>query len=119
MQWRILQQKKAEDYVIASGETRTVREFINIAGKLLDMKIYWKGKGLKETGYISEGNRKKTIIKVDKKYFRPNEVDYLRGSAKKAYKKLNFRPKYSFLKLVKDMVNEDLLLAQEELNKKQ
>ena len=69
--------------------------------------------------YFSEGNRKKTIIKVDKKYFRPNEVDYLRGSAKKAYKKLNFRPKYSFLKLVKDMVNEDLLLAQEELNKKQ
>ena len=82
------------------------------------MKIYWSGKGLKETGYIYEDSRKKIIIKIDKKYFRPNEVDYLRGSTKKAQKKLNFKPKYSFLGLVKDMINEDLLLAQEELNKK-
>ena len=52
MQWKILQQKKPEDYVIASGETRTVREFINTAGKLLNMKIYWTGRGLKEIGYI-------------------------------------------------------------------
>ena len=54
MQWRILQQKKPEDYVIATGETRAVREFINTAAKLLNMKIYWSGKGLKETGYISD-----------------------------------------------------------------
>ncbi len=118
MQWKILQQKKPEDYVIASGETRTVREFVNTAGKLLNMKIYWNGKGLKEIGYIFEDGRKKTIIKIDKKYFRPNEVDYLRGSSKKAYKKLNFKPKYSFINLVRDMIDEDLLLAQEELNKK-
>ena len=118
MQWKILQQKKPEDYVIASGETRTVREFINTAGKLLNMKIYWTGKGLKEIGYIYEDGRKRTIIKIDKKYFRPNEVDYLRGSSKKAYKKLNFKPKYSFINLVRDMIDEDLLLAQEELNNK-
>ena len=61
---------------------------------------------------------KRTIIKIDKKYFRPNEVDYLRGSSKKAYKKLNFKPKYSFIDLVRDMIDEDLLLAQEELNNK-
>ena len=118
MQWKILQQKKPEDYVIASGETRTVREFINTAGKLLNMKIYWTGKGLKEIGYIYEDGRKRTIIKIDKKYFRPNEVDYLRGSSKKAYKKLNFKPKYSFINLVRDMIDEDLLLAQKELNNK-
>ena len=118
MQWKILQQKKPEDYVIASGETRTVREFINTAVKLLNMKIYWTGKGLKEIGYIYEDGRKRTIIKIDKKYFRPNEVDYLRGSSKKAYKKLNFKPKYSFINLVRDMIDEDLLLAQKELNNK-
>ena len=118
MQWRILQQKKPEDYVIATGETHTVREFISAAAKLLNMKIYWSGKGLKEIGYIYEDGRKKIIIKIDKKYFRPNEVDYLRGNAKKAKQKLNFKPKYSFFSLAKDMVNEDLFLAQEELNKK-
>ena len=61
---------------------------------------------------------KKIIIKIDKKYFRPNEVNYLRGNSKKAYKKLNFKPKYSFINLVRDMIDEDLLLAQEELNNK-
>ena len=73
---------------------------------------------MKETGYSYEDGRRKTIIKIDKKYFRPNEVDYLRGSSKKAYKKLNFKPKYSFINLVRDMINEDLLLAQKELNNK-
>ena len=95
-----------------------MREFINTAGKLLNMKIYWTGKSLKEIGYIYEDGRKKTIIKIDKKYFRPNEVDYLKGSSKKAYKKLNFKPKYSFINLIKDMIDEDLLLAQKELNNK-
>ena len=118
MQWRILQQRKAEDYVIATGETHTVREFINEAGKQLNMKIFWKGKGLNEIGYIYRGNRKKTIIKIDKKYFRPNEVHYLRGDPKKARRKLNFKPKYSFKSLVKNMIEADLLLARKELNKK-
>ena len=81
------------------------------------MKIYWSGKGLKEAGYIYEKGRKKTIIKIDKKYLRPNEVNYLRGNPIKAQKKLNFKPRYNFLSLVKDMLDEDLFLAQEELNK--
>ena len=115
MQWRILQQKKPEDYVIATGQARTVREFINTAAKLLNIKIYWQGKGLKEIGYIYEGNKKKVIIKIDAKYFRPNEVDYLRGNSKKAHKKLNFKPKYSFIDLVKDMVQQDLILAQQKI----
>jgi GDPmannose 4,6-dehydratase len=118
MQWKILQQKNPEDYVIATGETHTVREFVSLAGKLLNMKIYWSGRGLKEIGYIYENNKKRIIIKIDKKYFRPNEVDYLKGNPRKAEKKLNFKRKYSFLNLVKDMVDEDIHLAEEELNKK-
>ena len=78
------------------------------------MKIYWAGRGLKEIGYIYEDGRKKIIIKVDKKYFRPNEINYLKGNSKKAHKKLKFKPRYSFLKLVKDMIDEDLALAHEE-----
>ncbi len=66
----------------------------------------------------SESEGKKVIIKVDKKYFRPNEVEYLRGNPTKAQKKLNFKPKYSFINLVRDMIDGDLLLAQEELNNK-
>ena len=116
MQWRILQQKKPDDYVIATGKTHTVREFVNTAGKILGMKIYWNGKDLNEVGYIKKNGKKEIIIKIDKKYFRPNEVDYLKGNAKKAYKKFNFKPKYSFLDLVKDMIKEDLILAKKELN---
>jgi GDPmannose 4,6-dehydratase len=109
MQWRILQTKKPDDYVIATGKTYTVREFIETACKFIGFKIFWKGKGLKEIGYIiNKNNKKDTIIKIDKKYFRPNEVDYLRGDARKAYKKLNFKPKYNFEKLVKEMMAEDI-----------
>jgi len=118
MQWRILQQKKPDDFVISSGEAYTVRKFVEIAAELLNMKIYWKGKGIKEIGYIKENGEKKIIVKIDKKYFRPNEVDYLRGSSKKAHKRLNFKPKYSFRDLVKDMIDQDLILAQKELNNK-
>jgi GDPmannose 4,6-dehydratase len=109
MQWRILQTKKPDDYVIATGKTYTVKEFIETACKFIGYKIFWKGKGLKEIGFIiNKKNKKETIIKIDKKYFRPNEVDYLRGDARKAYKKLNFKPKYNFEKLVKEMMAEDI-----------
>ena len=115
MQWRILQQPKAEDYIIASGKTYTVRHFVNVAGKILGMNILWEGKGLKEVGYVKFNKRKKIIVRVDKKYFRPNEVDYLKGDATKALKKLNFKPRFSFYKLVKDMVLHDLKLAKDEI----
>ena len=115
MQWRILQQKKPKDYLIATGQAYSVREFVNIASRILGMNIYWSGKGLKEVGYIKRNKKKEIIIKIDKNYFRPNEVDYLRGNANKAYKELKFRPKYSFKDLVKDMIESDLLEAKKEI----
>jgi len=115
MQWRILQQKKPKDYVIATGETYSVREFITLAGKYLGMKIFWKGKGLNEFGYIINKGKKEILIKIDKKYFRPNEVNYLKGNPNMAYRELKFRPKYSFKDLVKDMVFSDLKKAQKEI----
>ena len=117
MQWRILQQKNPDDYVVATGETHTVRQFINIASKMLGIDLFWKGKGLKEIGFIKEKKKIKTIIKIDKKYFRPNEVDYLKGDASKALKKLKFKPKYSFKSLIKDMLEKDMILARKEFYK--
>ena len=106
-QWLMLQQEKAEDFVIATGRQYSVRDFINVASKNLDMHIEWKGKDLEEVGTF-EG---KDIIKIDPKYFRPTEVDTLLGDANKAKQKLNWIPKISFEELVKEMINEDLKLA--------
>ena len=116
MQWRLLQQKKPDDFVIATGEAYSVKQFIDTAAKILNFKIIWKGKGLKEQGYLVNNKKKELIIKIDKKYFRPNEVDYLRGDAKKAFKKLNFKPKFSFHNLVKDMILSDLKIAEKEIH---
>jgi len=115
MQWRILQQKKPEDYIVATGKTYTVKQFINVAGKILNLNIKWIGSGLNEVGYLLKNNKKHVIIRIDKKYFRPNEVEYLKGDARKAYKKLKFKPKYSFYQLVKEMIKYDLELAKKEL----
>jgi GDPmannose 4,6-dehydratase len=115
MQWRILQQSKPQDYVIASGKTYTVRHFINVAAKILGINILWSGKGLNEVGYIKSKGKKKIIIKIDKKYFRPNEVNYLLGDATKAFKALKFKPKFTFFDLVKDMIESDLKLAKKEM----
>ena len=116
MQWRLLQQKKPDDFVIATGKTYSVKQFIDTASKILKFKIIWKGKGLQERGYLVNKNKKELIIKIDKKYFRPNEVNYLRGDSKKAFKKLNFKPKFSFKDLVKDMIVSDLKLAEKEIH---
>ena len=115
MQWRILQQKKPDDFVVATGEAYSVKQFIEVASKILNFKIMWSGKGLKEQCYLIKGNKKELIIKIDKKYFRPNEVNYLKGDAKKAFKKLNFKPIFSFKELVKDMVLSDLEIAKREI----
>ena len=117
MQWRLLQQKKPDDFIIATGQTYSVKQFIDTAAKILDFKIIWKGKGLKEQGYLVHKNKKnELIIKIDKKYFRPNEVEYLKGDSKKAFKKLNFKPKFSFKDLVKDMIEGDLEIAKKEIH---
>ena len=106
-QWLMLQQEKPDDFVIATGKQHSVKEFINLASKNLDMKIEWKGKGKNEIGAF-EG---KDIIKVDPRYFRPTEVETLLGDASKAKNKLNWSPKITFEQLVKEMIDEDLKLA--------
>ena len=109
-QWLMLQQKKPDDFVIATGKQHSVRDFINLASKNLDLDIEWKGKDLNEVGYING----KSVIKVDPRYFRPTEVESLLGDASKAKEKLNWAPKISFKQLVKEMVKEDLDLAKNE-----
>ena len=103
--WLMLQQEKPQDYVIATGETHTVREFIEIASEQIGIKIKWEGKGLNEKGYDSKGNE---IIKINPKHYRPAEVQMLLGDASKARKELGWKPKTNFDGLVKMMVKSDL-----------
>lgn len=112
MMWLMLQQEKPEDYVIATGEQHTVREFIEQACSELDLTIHWKGKGLEEKG-INKKNGK-IIVSVDPKYFRPTEVENLLGDSTKAKEKLGWEPKITFKELVKEMVDADLQSAQKE-----
>jgi GDPmannose 4,6-dehydratase len=105
-QWLILQQSQPEDFVVATGAQHSVREFINLALKFLDLKIEWKGEGLNEIGLVNG----KEVIKIDPKYFRPTEVESLLGDSSKARNKLNWKPKISFEKLVEEMVDNDLNL---------
>ena len=106
-QWLMLQQQKPEDFVIATGKQHSVRDFINEAAKNLDMKIEWRGSGVEEVGSFND----KEIVVIDERYFRPTEVETLLGDATKAKEKLNWSPKISFEELVKEMVEEDLKLA--------
>ena len=106
-QWLMLQQEKPEDFVIATGKQYSVRDFINETAKNLDMKIEWRGNGIDEAGSFNG----KDIVIVDKRYFRPAEVETLLGDATKAKEKLNWSPKISFEELVKEMVEEDLKLV--------
>ena len=111
MQWLMLQQKKPEDFVIATGHQFSVREFLDTAAKHLDMQITWKGENEKEVG-VFEG---KEIIKVDTRYYRPTEVETLLGDPKKAKKSLGWSPKITFDELVKEMATEDLQHAKRDL----
>ncbi len=109
-QWLMLQQQKPEDFVIATGKQYSVRNFINEVARNLNMKIEWSGKGSKEVGFLGD----KEIIKINPRYFRPTEVETLLGDASKAKDKLNWLPKITFEKLVKEMIDEDLKLAKNE-----
>jgi GDPmannose 4,6-dehydratase len=112
-QWLMLQQKSPEDFVIATGKQHSVKDFINLAAKEIDMKISWKGQGINELGFY-EG---RDIIKVDPDYFRLTEVENLLGDSSKAKNKLGWNPKITFEQLVKEMITEDLKLAKrDELN---
>jgi len=116
MQWLMLQQDKAEDYVIATGEQHSVRDFVNAAAQELGLEISWRGDGVSEKGYAASGE---CIVAVDPCYFRPTEVETLLGDASKARVKLGWIPKIGFSELVREMVAVDLKAAQrDELVKK-
>ncbi len=104
-QWLILQQKKPDDYVIATGKQYSVKHFINLVAKELKMKIRWKGKDINEKAYDEND---KPIIECSKKYYRPAEVDTLLGNPSKAKKLLKWKPKVTIEELAKEMVQEDL-----------
>ena len=104
--WKILQQKKPDDYVIATGKQLSIRQFINLVSKKLNMNIAWKGKGLKEKGYDSL--TKKNIIQIDKNYIRPLDVNTLLGNASKARKKLSWKPKININQLIEEMISEEV-----------
>jgi len=108
MQWMMLQQEVAEDFVIATGVQYSVRDFVNTAAKELNMDITWQGTGIEEKGYWQG----KCIVQVDQRYFRPTEVETLLGDPTKAKEKLGWTPKITFHELVAEMVREDYKSAQ-------
>ena len=104
--WLMLQQDKPDDYVIATGVTKTVREFVELAFKYVDIDIQWAGSGINEKGLCSKSG--KEIVIINPRYYRPSEVDLLHGDSTYAQKKLGWRPKTSLEELVKIMVEYDL-----------
>jgi GDPmannose 4,6-dehydratase len=124
-QWLILQQKQPEDYVIATGRQYSVRDFVDGAAKELGITLKWKGKGTKEVGVVDSVDQSRvtshqlrspkrgdTIVRVDRRYFRPTEVDTLLGDARKARRKLGWKAKTTFKQLVAEMIREDLKSAE-------
>src|ERR1043165_1400379 len=111
MQWLMLQQEKPQDYVIATGQQYSVREFVEATASELGMQIKWKGKGAEEKGLDAEG---KTVVAIDPRYYRPSEVDTLLGDATKARKQLGWKPRILFKELVAEMAREDLRDAERE-----
>ena len=107
--WRILQQETPDDYVLATGETYSVREFIELAFKEVGITIEWRGKSLEEVGVHQKNG--KTLVKINPEFFRPTEVDLLLGDATKAKQKLGWTPTVTFRELVKEMVAADLSLV--------
>jgi len=104
--WLMLQKKTPSDYVVATGTSKTVRNFVEEAYKFINIKIIWKGKGVNEIGVDS--STKKVLIKIDKYYFRPTEVYELRGDSRKARRELKWKPTVSFKELVHKMVKNDI-----------
>ncbi len=104
--WKILQQKEPDDFVIASGKQLSIRQFINLVAKKLNMNISWRGKGLNEKGYNL--GTKKNIIMIDKNYIRPLDVNTLLGNAAKARKKLSWKPKTNIHQLIEEMISEEV-----------
>jgi GDPmannose 4,6-dehydratase len=111
--WMILQQDHPDDYVLATGESHSVREFVEKAFLRVGRKINWRGEGVDEKGYDAGSNQ--VLVEVDPRYFRPTEVDLLVGDPSKAREKLGWRHKVSFDALVSEMVDSDLELVRREI----
>ena len=111
MQWRMLQQNEPKDYVIATGQQHSVREFVNLSASFLGMQITWEGEGPEEKGIDQNGN---VAIAVDPRYYRPTEVETLLGDASKARRELGWQPTVTFRELVKEMTEEDLKIAEKD-----
>ena len=111
MQWRMLQQDEPKDYVIATGQQHSVREFVNLSASFLGMHITWEGVGSEENGIDQNGN---VVVAVDPRYYRLTEVESLLGDASKARLELGWQPKVTFLELVKEMTEEDLKIAEKD-----
>lgn len=126
MEWSILQQEEPDDFVIATGEHHSVREFVTLAALELGIHLRWEGVGLQEVGVIQAVERRspyhypsslvpgRVLVKVDPQFFRPSEVDTLLGDPSKAFKKLGWKPKILFPELVSEMTRADYFLAQQE-----
>jgi GDPmannose 4,6-dehydratase len=108
-QWLMLQHPQADDYVVATGEQHSVRDFVVLAGRLLGMDIEWRGRGAEEVGF--DRNSARVLVRVDPRYFRPTEVDSLLGDASKIRDRLGWRPEITFDALVREMIEADLALA--------
>src|SRR5262249_12526294 len=107
--WRILQQEQPDDYVLATGESHSVREFVELAFAQTHRKVEWRGAGIEEKG-IDAGTGE-ILVQIDKRYFRPTEVDYLIGNPQKARTRLGWTHKIGFKELVAEMVASDLKLV--------
>ena len=124
MCWKVLQNNKSDDFIIATEKQYSVKFFVEKCFKYLGINIYWTGKGLKEKAVVKDYNKKKypnlkkgmIVIKIDKKYFRPNEVDKLVGNSSKAKKVLNWKPKTSIYELIAEMLEHDLNLFKKKNN---
>jgi GDPmannose 4,6-dehydratase len=113
--WRIVQQDEPDDYVLATGETHSVREFVELAFAQTGRKVVWKGRGVEETGV--EASSGKVLVKIDPRYFRPTEVDLLLGDPRKAHQKLGWKHVTTFPELVAEMVASDLKIVAREENR--
>ncbi len=115
--WLMLQQDQPDDFVIATGQAHSVREFTELAFEQVGIEIAWRGEGTDEVGYDKKtGNQ---LVLIDPRYFRPTEVNILVGDATKAYNVLNWRPRVSFQKLVKEMVHHEIQMAKKSIDNKQ
>ena len=110
--WKILQHKKPDDFVLATGKSYSVRTFVEEAFKCVHINITWKGKGTNEVGFNK--NNGKILVRIDKNYFRPNEVNHLRGNCAKARKILKWKAKISFKQMIKEMIAYDIGLLKED-----